>query len=294
MPLILRALPLSFQTFWRYLILLPVLAVATVVMSLIGAFIPVFNFLIPGTISAFCVIVGLRCALAAQGYRRETDMGQLLLASVIFCIMSIIANQAIEWIVSGILKVAGLVAIGLGYDIALLTELFVLIPVLGGVFLLKCILIATYVGAIAVPMTTAAADDTYRVSGRNLFFGFGTGMFSLFLITVIWLSGGQFYAIFGEVWATFGLVASALIAIANGTEIPWSTSFQFDTLLVRTLFMTWASSWFFATAILAWEKARQRNEKTTNSAMDTNRVSSDDIRALRAARDKGNHVSTES
>ena len=42
-PLFIRALPLSLKTFWRYLILLPFLAVAAFALSLAGM-IPVLDF----------------------------------------------------------------------------------------------------------------------------------------------------------------------------------------------------------------------------------------------------------
>lgn len=84
MPLFLCALPLSFQTFWRYLILLPFLAIAAFILSAVGSFIPLVSYLVPGAISAFLVIMGIRCALAARGHYGAPDLKQLLLASFIY------------------------------------------------------------------------------------------------------------------------------------------------------------------------------------------------------------------
>jgi len=52
------------------------------------------------------------------------------------------------------------------------------------------------------------------------------------------------------------------------------------------LFMAWASSWFFATSVLAWEKAGQRRKQASIDAIEAERLSGDDLRALRKSRQR--------
>ncbi len=251
----------------------------------LASIIPVVGLVVPGTVSAFCLIVGLRCALAARGYANEPDFGQLLRVSLVFCIINIIATYLIE-------LVAGL---GFRGIMLALTETgamsdgapgSALLWLGGGTLLVYSILLALYASAIAVPMTSAAAAASTKGYGDGAFFGFGVGLFSLTVVMLVWVFGGHIFAIFGEVWTMFAMVASALFALASGNEIPWRWSGSLTSLMGGTLFMTWASSWFFATAVLAWEKAGERRKAAASAATSVQRVSSTDIRALREQRSR--------
>ena len=76
MPLFLRSLPLSLKTFWRYLILLPFLGILALLLSLLSI-VPVLGLLVPAAVSAYLVIAGLRCALAAHDRGDVLDIGRL-------------------------------------------------------------------------------------------------------------------------------------------------------------------------------------------------------------------------
>ncbi len=282
MPLFLLSLPLSFKTFWRYLLILPVLAVGAFVLSLAG-FIPVVGFVIPGTVSALCVLVGLRCALAARGRWNAPDLGQLLRTSLVFCIVNMIATWLIVTVAAlGFLEIA-IVLDWLGMPKEAVNHALAWIG--GGAILLTLILLSLYYSAIAVPMTGAAAACTERGGNADPVFGFGTGMVSLTLVALVWLCGGRFLAFFGEVWVVFGMMATAIWAMANGEEVPWDFSLDLNSLMGSTLFMTWASSWFYATAVLAWERADERRRAALAAETQAKRVPVTDICALREARD---------
>ncbi len=278
MPLFLRALPLSLQTFWRYLLLLPFLAVAAFVLSVVGSFIPFVSFLVPAAVSAFCIIMGLRCALAARGHYGTSGFKQLLFASFVYGLLNLVIENIYAGVGLGIIKVMSEFGITIN-DKNLLGSAIV-------IFSLYYILISIFASLIAVPMTEAAAA-TPRGPDNGYFFGFGTGAFSLFLIMLVWAFGGKFFAFFGEVGAIFLMLLTALFAALRGEDIPWEWGTDLNTLMGGTLFMAWASSWFFATAVLAWESAGQRRKRAQTTAIETQRVSGEDLRALRESRQGG-------
>ncbi len=277
MPLFLRALPLSFQTYWRYLILLPFLAIAAFVFYVIGSFIPFVSYLVPAAVSAYCLLAGLRIALVARGHYKRPSNKQLIMASFVYAILLLVAKNVFGLVIGAGLLVMAQFGMTVN-DSNILSYALVIFP-------LYYILIAIYGSLIAVPMTEAVSADP-RGPDNGYFFGFGTGFFSLFPVTLIWSYGGKFFAFFGEVWTLFFMLLGALIAAFNGEDIPWEWNFDLGYLLGGTLFMAWASSWFFATAVLAWEKARQRRKQARVDAIEAERLSGDDLRALRKSRQR--------
>ncbi len=275
MPLFLRALPLSLQTFWRYLILLPFLAIAAFVFYAIGSFIPFVSYLVPAAVSAYCILAGLRCALVARGHYNRPSTKQVLMASFVFGILLLVVKNIFGLALWGVLQVMAQFGMTVN-DSNILSYALVIFP-------LYYILLAIYGSLIAVPMTEAASADPRRPN-NGYFFGFGAGFFSLFPVTLVWAYGGKFFALFGEVWTLFFMLLSAMIAAFNGDDIPWEWNFDTSYLLGGTLFMAWASSWFFATAVLAWEKAGHRRKQARVDAIEAQRLSGDELRALRKSR----------
>lgn len=275
MPLLIRALPLSLQTYWRYLLLLPFLAIAAFILSVIGGLIPFVSYLVPWAVSAFLIIMGLRCALAARGHQDAPSFKQTLLASFIYGTLNLIIKTIYVLVGWGIMQIMAQFGITINDDNVLVSA--------GIIFSLYYILISIVASLIAVPMTEAAAASPRRPT-NDYFFGFGTGAFSLFIVMLVWAFGGKSFAFFGEVWTIFLMLASALFAAWSGEDIPWEWSSNLTYLVGGTLFMAWASSWFFATAVLAWETAGQRRKKAQIDAVEAQRTSGSDLRALRESR----------
>jgi hypothetical protein len=252
---------------------------------LLSSFLPIIGYLVPGTVAVFCMMVGLRCALTARGHGNSPDFGALLRASILFCVVNIVATFLIGLVAGAIYYVIRFAVplLGIGAD----NPQHATAWIGGGTITIYLILLCIYSSAIAVPMTAAAAAATDRGRPSSPIFGLGTGMFSLTLIMLVWMFGGNFFSIFGEVTTIFFMLATALFAAINGEEIPWEWSFDTGKLMGATLFMIWASSWFFATAVLAWEKACRRIEQGSVAAKEVQRVSGADIRALREARERG-------
>lgn len=282
MPLFLIALPLSFLTFWRYLLILPFLAVGAFLLSLLMS-VPVLGMLIPGAVAAGLTLMGLRCALAARGHGGMLDIEGLPTLALVYSAIMLVgglvgdsARQAIGWA----LRVAGFTL-----DPAIITaELWSLTPysvTLWVALLLPNMMLASM---LIVPMTAAAASGQ-RITGQGFLFGLGTGMLGLCIPFLVWAMLGNFLSFFGEVWSVFLVLAATLHDLIRGDEVSldlWANRH----ILVSILGMTWASSWFFTTAVLYWERAAEREERKVTARADAARTSSADIRALRLAREQ--------
>lgn len=285
MPIFIQALPLSIKTFWRYLILLPFLAIAAFLLSLVQL-VPIIGLIVPGTISAGLVIVGLRCGLAARGHFNPLDHGKLLRVSMIFCVINAIADIFLR----GIHFAMGWVIVQANVEIdpiGLLQGLLGVSYYWAGVLLALLSPTALVTAALAVPMTSAAVSATHRGPETPIFFGLGSGILSLMVVMTVWLFGGHFFAIFGEVWATFGLIATALWSWSQSESIPWELSLNPWSAFGSTMFMTWASSWFFATAVLAWERKIGQEKADETALREANQLSGEDLRTMRQKRMKG-------
>ncbi|MGL4236925.1 hypothetical protein [Tabrizicola sp.] len=280
MPLFLQALPLSLKTVWRYLAVLPILGIIALLL-LLASIIPGIGYFVPGTVYAYCIMTGLRCALVARGHTVDPEFGQMLRGGLVFCLMTIGATFVIEYLSvylsAGILMVVR--AFGLGGEAWSGVWIW-----LGGGLSLYVFLMLIWGAALAVPMTAVVADADAKGTGVNPFKGLGTGIVGLSIISLIWMIGGNLFSFFGEVATMFALVSSTIYAVFNAKDPAWDVSLSPFSLLGGTLFMTWASSWFFSAAVLYWERAEARRKATASAQVKASRATSDDLRALRESR----------
>lgn len=280
MPLVLQALPLSLKTFWRYLAILPVLGVIAFLL-LLASFIPLAGLLVPGTVYAYCLMTGLRCALAARGHTTDPGFGHMLRAGVVFCLMTMAAT----WIIEG---AALLLPLGFfhafGWLETLVGDRSGRLGLAGGIFGLLILFSMLWTAALAVPMTAAVAGTARQNTGMNPFDGFGTGMIGLTLISLVWMIGGSLLSVFGEVATMLALLIETIRAVAEAEDPAWDWSLSPFSLLGGTLWMAWASSWFFTAAVLYWERAEDRRKSLVTARAEATRVSAEDLRALRESR----------
>jgi hypothetical protein len=280
MPLFLQALPLSLKTFWRYLAVLPALAIIAALL-LLATFIPYVGLVVPGTVYAYCIMTGLRCALAARGHQTDPGFGHMLRAGLVFCGLTFLASLIIR-IVVGFLGVV--VPQWLGWLDGLADQDPRILAVAGGAFGATILLTMLWGAALAVPMTAAVAGVNPDSHGVNPFAGFGSGMLGLTLISLVWMAGGTVFSIFGEVATMFVLMAETLRAVIANEDPAWDWSLSPFSLLGGTLYMVWASSWFFSAAVLHWERTERRRTAQARARIEATRVSAADLRALREAR----------
>lgn len=280
MPLILQALPLSLKTFWRYLAILPILGIIAALL-LLASVIPVLGLVVPGTVYAYCIMTGLRCALSARGHASDPGFGYMLWAGLLFFGLTFVATLVIQAL-TGLLSVV--LPQALGWLDGLVDDDPRILAVVGGAFGLFTLFMLLWSAALAVPMTAAVAGVN-RQSGRmNPLQGFGKGIFGLTVISIVWIIGGSFFSIFGEVATMFFLLIETIRAVIAAEDPAWNWSISPWSLLGGTLWMTWASSWFFSAAVLYWEDSVQRQALAARARVEAARVSSEDLRALRLAR----------
>ncbi|MGL4236924.1 hypothetical protein [Tabrizicola sp.] len=281
MPLFLKALPLSFQTFWRYLIILPVLAVPCLAVYVATFFIPILNLVVQATLINLCIMAGLRTALGARGHYTDLDIGKLVRGSLAFVFLGVVVSILI-WVV--VLVFVPLVTLpDSPYEITeenySAVALILVVPFLYSLFNL----------AVAVPMTASAYTATPRAAQTHVFWGFGQGMFSLLVVSLAWLF----------ILGTFIVWGYGETLIASGLQYAFGTaSFSFGDkiLTVRAdlyesigglLVVIWATCWYFATSVLAWERLRNKLEAERATRLEVTRTSIEDLRALRESRMPG-------
>lgn len=282
MFIFIKALPLSLSTFWRYLILLPFLAIGALVLSLFSI-IPFVGWLVPGMVSIWLSIMGLRCALAARGYTRPIGLDTLFATCLYFSIIFLLLGVFLSLIMQGVFWVA--TQAGITVDpMGLFAGLLGVSPYRAGVLLGFLAPVAITTSAFAVPLTAAAAATGKQGWDRKAFFGFGRGVIGLSLVTAVWMFSGHIFSFFGEVWTLMGLMFGMFRALIEGESLPFQTDLAPWTALRGMLIMTWASSWYFTTAVLTWENYVKKTPKQKAAQKPKAGVSTDDIRALRLAR----------
>lgn len=262
---------------------------------LVTMFIPIIGGAVAPVMTVFCTLVGLRCALAARGHRNEADPGRLLRSSVAFFLLSYVVFLLIDGLFMGLYSIVGPVR-GLSSFRGNSNELSDVIEALFNQSFMWYLLVGTrlalpliYAAFVAVPMAASAVSSSTRGRQSDLIWGLGAGAFSVGVPLIFWGLGGHILALCGgELWTTIGMAVSSVFALLNGYGNPWSISVNPFTLFGGTLLMTWASSWFFATAVLAWEREVQRQGQARANAAKERQADSGDIRSLREARTQRN------
>jgi hypothetical protein len=234
-------------------------------------------------VSIWLSIAGIRCALFARGHTQPISAGTVLTVclyySVIFLVVGFFLNLlmvAIVWTVTQ----AGLVIDPLG----LFVGVFGVSPYWSAILIGFLAPVAITTAAFAVPLTAAAASTGRGGWDYRAFAGLGRGAISLSIVMAVWMFSGHMFSFFGEIWTFLGLMIGVLMALSAGESLPFQTDFAPWTALRGTLIMAWASSWYFATAVLTWEDyvADKEAQRVAHAAVP--KVSTDSIRSLRQAR----------
>lgn len=286
MFIFITALPLSLSTFWRYLILSPFLAIGALVLSLFSI-IPVVGWLVPGVVCVWLSIMGLRCALAARGYTRPISLETMFVACLYFSIIFLLVGFFMDLIMQGV--VWGVIQAGIAIDQkGLLAGLFIGIlgvsPYWSGVLLGFLAPIAISTAAFAVPLTAAAAATGKKGWDYKAFSGLGRGVIGLSVVMAVWMFSGHLFSFFGEIWTFFGLMVALFWALIQGESLPFQTDLAPWTALRGMLIMAWASSWYFATAVLTWEHYVKKSSEKKPARKTETTTGADDLRTLRQSR----------
>lgn len=283
MPLFLQALPLSLKTLWRYLFLLPFLTALTIAVTLAAALIPIIGLIVPGVMSVLCTLAGLRCALKAAGHDSDLDLGKLVRASFWYFVLGIVVGLVVTALIVGLGMVAALTDGGgaaaqsndspIGGGILAIGGLATVLAYL----LLMC--------AMAVPMTAAAATATIRGTQSDIFWGFGSGVISLAIVSVLgFLGNAAIFLAFHQVIGLFVILESDVSDLGQTFLALPHLEIVIPVMIGSILFAIWTTCWFFATAVLAWEREKAGHTAQVRQAASAPRVSAEDLRALRESR----------
>lgn len=286
MYIFIKALPLSLFTFWRYLILLPFLGIGALVLSLFSI-VPFVGWLVPGMVSVWLTLMGLRCALFARGYTQPISGGTVLTICLFFSVIFMAVGALLNLLMAGILWAVTQAGITLD-PLGLFVGVFGVSVYWSSILLGLLAPIAFTTAAFAVPLTAAAASTGANGWDYKAFSGFGRGVIGLSIVMAVWMFSGHMFSFFGEIWTVFGLIVGVLLALKDGEPLVFQTDLAPWTALRSTLIMAWASSWYFATAVMTWEyyAGKKPTELRPTHTSAPAATSTDDIRALRHARMK--------
>lgn len=284
MPLVLRALPLSFLTLWHYVFWLPLVLIICIPFLLL-ALIPFVGLLVMTAIATFISFGGFRAALAALGRDNEPAFGKLIGSSMLLSVINTLVSIMFLVVSIGVGMAAEYLGLFSGFTAPGMEE----IPYATGIGVLVYIgLTSLYYCAMAVPMTALAAAATPKGRDPGPFYGFGAGLISVGLAWVLWIAGlvllGFFLAITEGVGLGMQTAVSSLIGmpLADPIAVDW---WFFGLSVVYAL---WGTCWFCATAALAWDRTQERHAAAAAPEIEAApRMSTDDLRALREARMPG-------
>ena len=276
-PIILQALPLSLGTFWRYLLVLPFMIVV-LAMLFIATIIPLLGLPAMGAAITYSMVVGLSCALLARGHVDLVGFGGKLKISVLYGLATIalaVFAVGIAYLVTTVFKSDLLASLRAEEITALFNA--------GSV--LAYILALLWLAAIAVPIT-AAEIERKTTESVGLVSGFGVGMFGLVLINLVGIFIGNYFWTNADIPAIIHQLQEMVAAQFTGLPYEWTLHIDPIRLLAGFLFMIWATSWYSTAAVLYWERKVAQRAVARAKAQQLLRVSHEDLRALRLARDQ--------
>jgi hypothetical protein len=288
LPLLVRALPLSFMTLWHYIFVLPVLLVMSIPFVFLSL-IPVIGFVISTGLTAFYSIIIYRCALTAHGMGNEPDIVKLVKSSLALGFMYVFASLMI--LIVAVAVAFGLTWIGVGENAQVpgTTNPFPWVP--ASAFLVYLVLLVLFQCAMAVPTAALAHAATNHGRDPGVIYGFGRGFFPVLIAWTVWVVaffGLGFFVVMIESVATgIQTLLSGLVDIPEDDIKP----IRIVPLVGAIAFFLWGPCWIGATAVLAWERTVARNEAERVKTVEVARVSPDDLRALRESRMPGKGLS---
>lgn len=283
MPLFLKALPLSLKTFWRYLISLLFLMIAVYGFGNLLLFMPLgplgallaLPFAV--TVPMLFALVGFQCALTARQHYVEISIRRLLWISFVYLVLTAVITTLISLVGS---------VVGPPLDANLASRFpdsyfdglaTIIIGGLGP---------ALFTLAMAVPMTAAIAAHPKRTDQVGLFWGFGSGVPSLALVWLVGIAASGFFFL-SQMPALLSVFTSLGEPVGSGAFTNALAGIDLVSFAASGALAVWSSSWFFATAVLAWERVSPGRASAVPMAVKAPSISAEDLRALREARMPG-------
>ncbi len=316
MNLIFNSFVLSFQTLWRYLLVMPfvvipgLLVVITlfivpfiasggVFLSLLlvapilfgGLILLVATFLITAFMT-FNIMMGCRSAFAAMGRRNDLDFGRMVGKSMTFTIVQIVVSIFLFLVLGGVLA-----AIALTSPTGFSPEMFMASPELAIVQsaqnpvyliigLLWALLSLALSALLAVPMAGAAISATPKMGPTDAFIGLGTAFFPVLMVLIVTQVLCTVTGAYAFLITFFGQGAMMLYQLNAGLPVEVMPMQDLAITAGMTLVVFWSSSWFYAAAALGWQSYRDERDEAIAYKAEVDRFSPDELRRLRELREQ--------
>lgn len=313
MLLIAHSFFLSFHTLWRYLLVMPFVAIPglLVVFALSAlvfgggiVFLLVFSPVLVGglltliliflftALSCFNIMVGCRAAFGAMGRMNDLDFGRLVAKSMTFTLMQMILNVFLMIVVVGVIATVFLMSAegGGSVDSVMANPQVVAAqisahPVAVGLVIGAATISLALSALLSVPMAGSAISATPKMGPTDPFLGLGTAFLPVLLVLI---ATAILCTVTGAYAMSFGLiatVASNLVLLMTSQPMVWPP-IEFVLLgLAMTLLVIWSSCWFYAASALGWKRFSDGREAAMTAAVDCDRFEPEDLRALREKRD---------
>ncbi|MFM7335754.1 MAG: hypothetical protein ACKO2N_18775 [Tabrizicola sp.] len=251
--------------------------------------IPVVGIVFSTGLTAFYTIIVYRCALTAYGVGNEPDIVKLVKSSLALGFMYVFASLMILIVAVALAFVLGWFGIGENASLPGTENPISWAP--ASAFLLYLVLLIGFQASMAVPTAALAHAATNHGRDPGVIYGFGQGFFSAVTAWAIWMVGffmlGFFTVLVESITIGLQLMLSGFLKI-GATEIQ---PIRWVPLIGAIAYVLWGPCWFGATAVLAWDRTRQRHEAERVKTVEVARVSADDLRALRESRMPGREQS---
>lgn len=313
MTLIANSFVLSFNTLWRYLLVMPFVVIPGLIVVISVIIGPVFIFggmfagalyfapLLAGSVilifvsflisSFMCynIMIGCRSAFAAMGQRNDLDFPRLIGKSMNFTLVQMIAWVFIVVVLGGVgagyaLLTGGLSLGGSAPEVAMLeaasNPLFIVLSVV-------MVLISLAVSALlAVPMAGAAISATPKMGPTDAFIGLGSAFLPVLGVLVITQVLCTITGAYGYLGMFIWQLSTAFFQYVTEQPVAWLAQEQFLLALGMTLLVIWASSWFYAASALGWRRYVDAREEALSYKVEYDRFTPEELRLLREKRDR--------
>ena len=280
MPLFLRSLPLSLGTLWHYVFLLPLVIIFCTPFVLL-TLIPLIGLIVAPAMGAFVTFAGYRCALTARGRGNEPALGKLVRASLFYGFMNTLVGAVFLLLSVGVVMVLAKLGIQPSLTMASSPD----IPWVPGLAIIALFVLNTlFTCAIAVPMTAVAAAASPGRRDPGPFVGFGRGMVSLTLVWIAWFGGIFLFGFFDILSESVTFAMQNTMGNLRGKLSNDVPDFHLIPFIAAVTYLIWGSCWFYATAVLVWERHLSRQEAQKVETVAVERMTAEDLRALREAR----------
>lgn len=291
MGIIIKSFILSFGVFGRMILpSLAIIAVSSIVWSLLNAISAGYaNYLSGPITTTFFTLFGIRVALSLMGDHRRTVYETLILYSVLYGVLLLIAKGAalmlsdIAAVVYADWKLGEAISLRNFANAEESLQFAFGFHALGAKAIVSLAMYTAVHVVMAVPLASAARSAGQGAVSESFFNGFGRSFIPLFCIFAVSFFFQFFFGLFTSLFAVLPLILS-FVSIVFFQTVP---HLDVDILLngiVASAGLLWLHSWIWAASAVALAKTdRSPKEPRESASSEVEAVT--DMRALRKSRE---------